>query len=247
MDVAWQESAGSFLDSSGTGPSSFASFVGGDGALWSSSSDSPVFSGQPVLWESGADTPADSHISGLTLDSGSGTDTSPLLAGGWIADGASGLASGMLDGSVLWSGAGSNTSSSLTNGSGVGLGALDLGAGSSTPLWQQFVDSFGSQFATWAADAPHLLWTGASSQPAVTVPVPDNSQSVHLAASDSVSLPAVGTVSPTQLLWTPPSGATGLATGPTLTDAAPTPVMTGAGAIGSSSSNPPITGVGSHS
>lgn len=250
MDVAWQEGVGSFLDSSGTDLSgTFASFGSGDGGtLWSSAADSTVFSDQSLLWESGADAPADSHLSGLTADNAGGTDTGSLLAGGWIADGTPGFGGGVLGTGLLWAGAGSETSSSLTNGSGVGLGALDLGTASGATQWQQFVNDFAGQPGTWLTEAPQqLLWAGASSQPQITVPLLDASQSLHLAASDSSPSSNPGTLSPTQLVWAQPSAATGLVTGPSLTDAAPTPVMSGAGIVGSFSSNLPIAaGVGSH-
>jgi hypothetical protein len=225
MDVAWQDGVGSFLDSSGTDPSSFASFASDDGgALWSSSADNPLFSGQPVLWESGEDAPADSRISALTADGAGGNDTSALLAGSWIADAGSGFAGGSvaLDGGLLWTGAGRDTSSTLTSNGGVGLGALDLGAGSVASQWQQSVNDFASQSATGFRETPSLLWTGASSQPPVTVPVVDGLQAIHLAPADGLSVPTLAGVSPTQLVWTQPSGAPGLANGPTLADAAPT-------------------------
>ena len=253
MDVAWQDSGvGSFLDSSGTDASSFASFGNSDGSvLWSSSGDSPVFSAQPVLWESSADAPADSHISGLILDSSSGTDTDTLSLGAWNADSAAGLAGSPLQGGLLWAGAGSETSSTLTNGTGVGLGALDLGvAGDTSSQWQQFVDQFAGGSATGLADATHLLWTGASVQPPITIAGASGLQPVQLAPSDSLPLPAVGSISSSQLMWTPPSSATGLTAGPSLADAAPTPPISGAGIVGSSSSNTlPLTGAGivSHS
>jgi hypothetical protein len=244
MDVAWQDSVGSFLDSSGGDLGSFASFAGGDATLWSSSGDNPVFSSQSMLWESAAD---DSHISGLTADGG-GADATTLSLGGWMADGTPGPAGGMLGGSLVWAGAGSDTSTSLTSNGGIGLGALDLGAGSSSSLWQQFVDGFGSQIATWAEDVPHLLWAGAGSQPLVTAPVADVSQSLTLAAGASLPLPTAGTLAPSQLMWTQPSAATGLITGPSLTDAAPAPVMSGAGigVFAPAANGPVITGAGSH-
>jgi hypothetical protein len=250
MDVVWQDSGASFLDSSGTDPTSFATFAGGDGGtLWSSAADSPVFSDQSLLWDSGADAPAASYLSGLTADNGSGTDTSPLLTGGWIADGTSELASGSpsLNGGLLWAGTG-DTSAALSTSSGLGsLGSLDLGASSTaSSLWQQFVDGFGPQVATWAADLPHLLWTGASSQPLVTAPVLDGSQSLPLAAGGSLPSSIAGTLAPTQLVWAQPSAATGLVTGPNLADAAPTPVISGTGIVGASSSPLPVAGVGSH-
>jgi len=237
MDVVWQDSGASFLDSAGTDPSSFASFAS-DGTLWTSSGDSPLFSGQPVLWESGADAPADSPISGLAADSAGGTDASPLLAGHWIADGGSAFAgaSVALDGSLLWAGASSDTSSSLASNGGVGLGALDLGASSGASLWQQFVDTFAGGSATGLADVPQLLWTGSGTQPSITVPVPVAAQSLPLAASDSVQLATVGNLAPAPFLFTPSLGATGLTPSPSL--------MTGA--VGSSSSNLPLAGAGSH-
>jgi hypothetical protein len=250
MDVAWEDSGvGSFLDSSGTGAGSFASFASDGSALWwSSSSDSPVFSGQPVLWESGADTPSDSHISAFTADSGTGTDTG---AGGWIADAGSGLAGGSLalNDNILWTGTGSDTSSSLASNGGVGLGALDLGVSSGASQWQQFADLFAGQSATGLADVPQLLWTGAASQPQVTVPVLGGLQSLQAAASDGLPLPTAGILAPTQLMWTQPSGATGLTAGPSLTDAAPTPGLSGAG-IGNlvpPLNGPVLSGAGTHS
>ena len=228
MDVAWQDSGGgSFFDSSGTDPTSFASFASDDGsALWSSSSDSPVFSGQSVLWESGADAPADSHIGALTADR-------------WIADAGGSVA---LDGGLLWGGTASDTSSTLTSNGGIGLGALDLGASSDGSLWRQFVDQFAGGSATGLADAPQLLWTGAGSQ--VTVPVVGGL--LQIAPPDSLSAAAVGNLAPTQLLWTQPSGTTGLTSGPSLIDAAPTTPISGAGIMGSSSRNLPLAGAGSH-
>ena len=258
MDVAWQDSVGSFLDSSGTDPSSFSSFASDDGAaLWSSSSDGPLFSTQPVLWESGADTPGDSRNGWLTLDSAGGTDSDMLSLAGWNTDATAGLAGGTLNGGLLWTAAGSNTWTSLASSDGVGLGALDLGAASGASQWQQFVDSFGSQFSTWAADVPHLLWTGAGSQPAVTVPVADGLQSLPIAANDSLSLPTLGSISPTQsvwtqqsTVWTQPATVTTLTAGPSLAATAPTTSPTtwlsGTGAVGSQWINP-IAGAGSHS
>jgi hypothetical protein len=250
MDVAWQDGVGSFLDSSGTDPNTFAAFASDGSALWSSSDDSPVFSAQSVLWESGPDSPVDSHIAGLTSDSATGTDAGTLWLGGWIADATPGLAGGTLQGGLLWAGAGNDTVSTLSNNGGVGLGALDLGvAGGTSSQWQQFVDGLGSQVATWAADLPHLLWAGAVSQPLVTAPVTDGLQPLNLAAGASLPLPTAATLSPAQLMWTPPSSATGLTTGPSLADAAPPAVLSGAG-VGvfvPPPNGPVITGAGSHS
>jgi hypothetical protein len=239
MDVVWQDSGASFLDSAGTDPSSFASFAS-DGTLWTSSGDSPLFSGQPVLWESGADAPADSPISGLTADSAGGTDPSPLLVGSWTADVGSAFAgaTSALDGGLLWTAAGSDTSNSLVSNGGVGLGALDLGASSGASLWQHFVDQFAGGFGIGPTDVPQLLWTGTGSQPSIAVPVPVAAQSLPLAASDSSPLATVGNLAPAPFLWTPSLGATGLTPSPSL--------MTGAGAVGSSSSNLPLAGAGSH-
>jgi hypothetical protein len=249
MDVAWQDGVGSFLDSAGSDPNIFAACAS-DGALWSSSGDSPVFSGQSMLWESGPDSPLDSHIAGVTSDSATGTDVTALSLGGWSAEGTPGLASGPLQGGLLWAGAGGDTATTLSNNGGVGLGALDLGvAGGTSSQWQQFVDGFGSQVATWAADLPHLLWTGAGSQPLATAPVTDGLQPLNLAAGASLPLPTAATLSPAQLVWTPASAATGLTTGPSLADAAPAPVMSGAGAgvFAPPPTGPVITGAGSHS
>ncbi|MBV8753339.1 MAG: hypothetical protein JO328_10830 [Hyphomicrobiales bacterium] len=213
MDVAWQDGVGSFLDSSGTDPSSFVSFTEGDGTLWSSSADSPLFSGQSVLWESGLDSPADSHISGLTVDSTNGTDTGTWLAGSWLADGTPGLADGTLQGGLLWGSAGSETPISLASNGGVGLGALELGASSGDSQWQQFVDHYAGGSATGLTDVPHLLWTGAGSQSAI-VPVPNNSQPVHIALNDTLPLATVGSVQPSVTLpevnYAPPTTPTGL-------------------------------------
>jgi hypothetical protein len=219
MDVVWQDSGASFLDSAGTDPSSFASFAS-DGTLWTSSGDSPLFSGQPVLWESDPDSPGDSRVAGLTLDGSGGTDTSLPLADRWIADRTPGLAGAMLD--VLWAGASTDTSSSLASNGGMGLGALDLGAGSVSSQWQQFVNDFASQSATGFGEAPSLLWTDASSRPPVAVPVVDGLRAISLAPTDGLSVPTLASVSPTQLVWTQPSTATVHAADPTLADAAPT-------------------------
>jgi hypothetical protein len=229
MDVGWQDSVGSFLDSAGTDANSFASFASENGAAqWSSSSDSPLFSSQPVLWESGADSPNDSHISALTADSTSGTDASALLAGSWIADAGSAFAGGSpaLNGGLLWIGTGSDTSSTLASNSGVGLGALDLGVSSGASLWQQFADQFAGGLATGLPDTQQLLWTGAASQPSITVPfaaglLSQPSVTVPVPASDSLPLLGAGNLAPAQLTWTQPSSATGLTAGPSLADAAP--------------------------
>lgn len=258
MDVAWQDSVGSFLDSSGTGlaSTSGAFGVGDNGTLWSASPDTGAFADQSVLWNQtdldGSDSTS-THLGAGITDSASGSDTSTLSLGSWGTDGTPALASGTLQGGLVWAGASSDTSNSLTNGTGVGLGALDLGAGSAaTSQWQQFVNDFASQSGAWLTDAQPLLWTGTSSQPPITAPVPTSlgSQPVQLAPSGSLPIPTLGSVVPAQLTWTQPSAATGLAAGPSLTDAAPTPVMSGAGVIGSSSpSGVPIpgVGVGSHS
>jgi hypothetical protein len=57
-----------------------------------------------------------------------------------------------------------------------------------------------------------------------------------------LALPTLGNLSPPQLVWTQPSGATG----PSLTDAAPAMPISGVGIVGSSSSNLPLAGAGSH-
>lgn len=237
MDVVWQEGAGSFLDSSGIDPSSFA---GGNG--------SPVFSAQSVLWDSGADSPADSRIGALTADSTGGADTDALPASSWIADAGSNFAgvSGALDDRLLWTAAGSDTSSSLASNGSVGLGALDLGAPSGASQWQQFVDEFAGGSATGLANVPQLLWTGGAGQP-ITVPLVSGMQSLQV-PSDSLPAAALGNLAPTQLMWSQPSAATGLTSGPTLTDAAPTPPLSGGAGSGVPSVNGPvISGAGSHS
>lgn len=246
MDVVWQEGAGSFLDSSGIDPSSFA---GGNGGPWSASADSPVFSAQSVLWDSGADSPADSRIGALTADSAGGADTDALPASSWIADAGSNFAgvSGALDDRLLWTAAGSDTSSSLASNGSVGLGALDLGAaGSTSSQWQQFVNEFTGGSATGLAEVPQLLWTGGAGQP-ITVPLVSGMQSFQVPASDSLPAAALGNLAPTQLMWSQPSAATGLTSGPTLTDAAPTPPLSGAGIGVPSVNGPVISGAGSHS
>jgi hypothetical protein len=215
MDVTWQEGVGSFLDSSGIDPSSSASFESGDGSvLWPSSGDSRLFSSQSVLWESGPDSPGDSRIGALTLDSAGGTDAGTLTLGGWSADATPEVANGLLNGDLVWAGAGSETSRSLINNGGVGLGALDLSAaGGTSSEWQQFVAEVAGGSATGLAEVPHLLWTGASSQLPSTVPVPDGSQPLHMPPSDNLSLPTLGNVSPAQVVWTQPSGAPQLTAG----------------------------------
>jgi len=229
MDVVWQDSVGSFLDSAGSDPGSFASFADDGGALWSSVSDSPLFSSEPVLWQSGADAPADSHLGALIADS-SVTDSSALLAGGWIADAGSGFVGGsatLHGGGLMWAGAGSNTASTLSSNGGVGLGALDLGA-SSGSLWQQFVDQFASGAASSLGDVPQLLWTSPAGQLSITVPVVSGLQPLQVGASDSVAA-TLGNLAPTQLVWTQPSAANGLTVGPSLAGAAPTTLASNLG------------------
>jgi hypothetical protein len=209
MDVAWQDGVGSFLDSSGTDPSGFISLANGDGGtLWSSSGDSS----QSILWESGPDSAADSHISGFTSDSAGATDTGTLLAGTWITDAASGFAgaSTSLNDGVLWTSAGSDTSTSLASNGGVGLGALDLGATSGASQWQQFVDQFAGGSAAGLTDTPHLLWTSASSQPPISTPVAAGSQPLHIDPNDSFGLAPVASGS--QPLHIDPNGSLGLPT-----------------------------------
>ena len=174
MDVAWQDSVGSLLDSSGIDPSSFASFTGGDGTLWSSSGDSPLFSGQSVLWESGPDSSTDSHIGGLKVDSANGTDTSPLLASSWMATGPYAFAreNPLPDAGLLWSSAGSDTSSPLTDNGGLALGALDLGATSGASQWQQFVTDYAAGAETWLANGSTMLWTGGDPTKSQTLTTP---------------------------------------------------------------------------
>lgn len=226
MDIAWQDSVGSFLDWSGTDPgSSLAALLSGDGgAVWSAPADGDSFSGQSVLWESRGDAPGDSHLA--TFDPNA-TDTD-TLARTWIADGtSSGLLSGSpsLDSGLLWAGAGSEGSSSLSTSGGVGglgsLTSLDLGAGGSSQ-WQQFVDQFANPSATWLPQ--HLVWPAGSSQPPLG---PTTLDSLHLA--DSLAGPTFPTLAPEHLMWTDPSLATGLTAGPNLGNAAATTVPSSLG------------------
>jgi len=189
-------------------------------------------------------------ISAFTADGIGRNNISPLLAGSWIVDVGSEFAgfSTALDGGLLWTAAGINTSSTLTSNGGVVLGALDLGAASGASQWQQFVEQFPGGSATGLADVPQLLWTGVAIQLPVTVAVPNGLQSLQFAPSESLPLAGLGSMSPTQLMWTQPAAATGLTTGPTLTNVAPPTPISGASIVGSSSSsNLPLAGAGSHS
>jgi hypothetical protein len=233
MDVSWQDSVASFLYSSGSDLSSFASFVSGDGAtLWSSPADSGLFSGQSMLWESSADTPGDKHLGGLSSDS-VGPDTSTWLAGGWMDGGTWGVGSGgsTLDSGLLWAGAG-DTSSSLggsSSATGLGsLGALDLGAGNAASQWQQFVADFAGSSTIWLNDAPqHLLWTGVSGQPPLATP--SAGDSLHLAGA--FAGPSFAALTPEHLVWTDPSqGLPAVISDPTGIGAAPPTLASGAGA-----------------
>jgi len=204
MDVAWQDGAGSFLDWSGSDLSgSFASLASGDGSvLWSSSADTPLFSGDSVLWESTADSPAGSHLSAFD-PSASETDGTPTRS--WITSGTSGLlvGSSSLDSGLLWAGAGSDTSASLNSGSGLWLGALDLGAGSGpSSQWLQFVNDFANRSATGFSDIPTLLWSGGE-RSAVTPPI--TGDPLHLASS--FAGPSFPTLAPEHLVFTDPAGA----------------------------------------
>jgi hypothetical protein len=220
MDVSWQDSVASFLDSSGTDLSSFASFASGDGAtLWSSSADTP-FSGEFVLWESSADTPLDSRISSLSLDAVDPETT--RLAGSWMDNGSLSFGGGSssLDSGLLWAGAG-DTSNPLASGSGTtGLGslaALDLGPGNGVSQWQQLL-GLSAPAETWFQQATSLLWTGGSAQPPLAPTL--TTDSLRLAGSPAG--PIFPTLSAERLAWTDPSAATALISVPTLADAAPT-------------------------
>jgi hypothetical protein len=238
MDVAWQDGAGSFLDWSGSDLSgSFASLGSGDGSvLWSSSADTPLFSGDSVLWESSADSPAGSHLSAFD-PSASDTDGTPTSS--WITSGTSGplVGSASLDSGLLWAGVGDTGSSSLlTNAGGA---QFDLAAGSGSSQWQQLLGVSGNQ-PTWFQEATHLVWTAGSIQPLAPPVTPD---SLHLASS--VATPIFPAIGPEHILWTDPSAATGLLAGPSLVDVAPPTPISGAGIISQSTSGLPLTGAGS--
>jgi hypothetical protein len=244
MDVAWQDSGPSFLDSSGTGATSFASFASDGGALWSSATDSPAFSSQAVLWESGADSPIDSHISAFTADST--TDAGPSLTGTWAADASPAFAdtSTAMDGGLVWAGSGSDTSSSSTSSGGLGLGSLDLGAGSSAYQWQRFANGLAGQSATGLVDSQQLLWTGGNSQLPITMPVADVAPAAYLAPSDSLPLSTLGSLSPAQLVYTQPSGSTAAANAATV-GASPYTPSTGASPVISAAPYTPSPGTDS--
>jgi hypothetical protein len=228
MDVVWQDSVGSFLDSSGTDPGNFASFASdGSGALWSSAGDSPLFSGQPVLWESGADSPADSHISALTADGTGGNDSGALLVGSWLADASAGSAgaSPAMNLSLLWAGSGSDTSSTLASNGGVGLGALDLGAGSAASQWFQSLNVSAPQ-ETWLQQPANLVWTGGTDQAPLTTSTPLMPPVGNLQVPGAPSLQAPPTLTPQQLVWTDSSqGVAGITSSPATLGAAPTPLF----------------------
>ena len=240
MDVAWQDGAGSFLDWSGSDLSgSFASSASSDGSvLWSSSADTPLFSGDSVLWESTADSPAGSHLSAFD-PSASDTDGTPTRS--WITSGTSSLLVGTssLDNGLLWAGAGDTGSSALLTNAGGAQFDLAAGSGGSSQ-WQQLLGVSGNE-PTWFQEATHLVWTGGSGQSPLAPPV--TSDSLHLPSS--VATPIFPAIGPEHIQWTDPSAATGLLAGPSLVDVAPPTPISGAGIISQSTGGLPLTGAGS--
>jgi hypothetical protein len=243
MDVLWQDNVPSFLDaSSPDGTGGFAASPAEGGAPWYASIDGEPFSGQPTLWwDNGADsTTGASNLSPV----GGFSPGDPVDS--WIANGAETFPRSYpaLENGLLWPGAGDTTPNWLLTNSGAAQ--FNLSAGAGTPSeWQQFF-GFTSPSETWLAEAPNLLWTGGSSQFPVTSPVIEGAQSIHLAASNSLPLPTLGSLSPTQLVWAESPAAPALTAGPALAEVAATPVMSGTGAEVPSSSGLPIGGFGSH-
>jgi len=237
MDLSWQDSAGSFLDTLGTDPSSsLASYVdGGGAALWSSPYDGASPSGAgSLLWsDRGApsdDTPA---LNFATDESISLAPDSTLPATG-----------------LLWANSGSyapvwSDNSRWAADSAYTDGTLSQAASTVSPLWQavqsNFVDSGGGMapvFTSALNDVSQVLWTatgGTGQQP--LLPLTPDPLLASLGGSSVLTTPSVSSLAPQQLLWSEPQGTPALAGSPTI-GAAPATLTNSLGGPVVSSSGP---------
>ena len=225
MDVLWQDSVGSFLDSlvADTG-ACCVSFAGRDGAApWSAAADSSPFAGSDsLLWSGNNETPA---------------DTSLAYAGSLGPDGNTPFGSdpALLAAGLLWGDSGSNTSIWPINdpwlATGISAQGTDTfplimsasGSGAPSLLWQTAVSSFeqvstevqsiaGNSVLSQPVDSQlnQVLGvlgnvTGGSGQPPTTLPV--TALATNLPGSGGLPASSFSMLAPQQLLWTAPSGA----------------------------------------
>jgi hypothetical protein len=214
MNVLWQDNAASFLDGSSLGGAGgFAASLGDGGAPWFASADGGLFSGQPVLWW---DNGADSATAAPGLTGVPGFDPGGA-AGGWLPNGAEAFAGAdpTLDGGLLWPDGRGSTSNLVLTGAGMGqwnLSAVDA----ASSQWLQSVRDIASRGEKWLTEASTLLWTGG--QPSLTPPITGTPQ-----LAGGLAGPTFPTLTPEHLVWTDPSGATGLTAGPSLGVAEPAP------------------------
>lgn len=250
MDLSWQDSVGSFLDTLATDPgSSLASFVDGVGAaLWSAPSDTASPSGAgSLLWSDLASSSDDTSA----LNFGTADQTS------WAPDSAlptAGLLWADPSGNAVWSGNGTwATENGMLTTTGFADSTLAQGAASAvSPLWQailsNFADAGGGLAPVFASAMNDVSWTatGGTGQPPMIslTPAP---QLTSLAGSGALAQALFSTLAPQQLLWTDQSGAAGLVTEPTFGATATPPFMSGAGMLTGNPVGVPISGAGMRS
>jgi hypothetical protein len=192
MDVAWQDSVGSFLDSFATdGEGSPGGFASGDnGVVWSDTADNSAFTGtDSLLWND-----ASVHWSNA--------DPSLILAGDLGPPGTASFASdnSLPATNLLWTDPSDNTSINVSiAGAGAGMdNTFPLGpASDNAPRSLLFTN----------ASSSDILWTATpdGASPALTLPTTVNSQALHLADGGSVPDLSFPTLAPQQLVWTDPS------------------------------------------
>jgi hypothetical protein len=247
MDLSWQDSVGSFLDTLATDPSSsLASFVDAVGAaLWSAPSDTASPSGAgSLLWSDG--TSDDTN----TVNFGTGELTS------WAPESAlpaAGLLWSDTSGNAVWSGKGAwAAENGMLTTTGFADGSLSQGAGTVSPLWQAVLSDFAGAsgeiaplFANVVNDISQVLWTatGGAGQPPMMSLTPEP-QLTSFAGFGALAQTLFSTLAPQQLLWTAQSGVAGLAPDPMIGAAATPPLMGGAGILTQNPAGAPISGAG---
>jgi hypothetical protein len=184
MDVAWQDSVGSFLDSFATdGGGSPAGFASGDnGVVWSDSADNGLFADpDSVLWN---DAPV--HWSNADPSLVLAGDLSPLGTVSFAPDNTLPAAN------LLWGEPGDNTSNGSINFS---IAAAGAGTDNTFPLGSASDNTPRSLLFTNAGFGD-ILWTA----------VPDGAApALQLADAGSIAGLSFPTLAPQQLIWTDPS------------------------------------------
>jgi hypothetical protein len=198
MDIAWQDSAASFLDSSGSDGAGSVSFSGADAGTPSLAfADGGLTSGQSLLWQgndavfSGAGDP--STLAGASWASGETATPRSIL--GSLEEGLLWPdLGGALSGSVIYDG------SDLTSAMSAMGASLD--ASPASLQWNQFISELSpTGVDSSMTDVSGLLWT-ATEGGQFTSPTTSGFPPLHLADVGAFPGPVFAAQ---QLVWTDPA------------------------------------------